>query len=81
MFWLGKVTCGVCNVAVPKTQATRALERGFASVCETCYESWNASGRICVKCQRPVYAFQPAGFFVDRRALGHVDCGGALLAA
>jgi hypothetical protein len=81
MFWSGKVKCGVCHVAVPKAQAPRALERGVASVCDTCYERWTTSGRICVKCQRPVYRFQPAGFFMDRRALGHADCGGTRLAA
>jgi hypothetical protein len=81
MFWSNKVTCGVCTVAVPKPQATRALEHGLVSLCMSCYEKWNASGRTCVKCQRPVYRFQRVSVFADRRGLGHVDCGGLLLAA
>jgi hypothetical protein len=81
MFWSRRVTCSVCNVDVPKAQAKRTLERGFAAVCRTCYERWNRSGRMCAKCQTPVNGLQQSGLFADQRALGHADCGGALLAA
>lgn len=80
MFGSGRVTCGVCSVAVPKPQAKRTLERGFAAVCNTCYERWSRSGRVCMKCRTPVTSPQQPGFFTDHHGLGHVDCGGALLA-
>lgn len=81
MFWSSRVTCGVCTVSVPKAQAKRTLERGFAAVCTTCYERWDRSGRICAKCHTPVRGPQQPGFFADRQGLGHADCGAALLAA
>lgn len=77
----GKVTCGVCEVEVPKPQTTRTLERGLSAVCYTCYERWRHSGRICAKCQTPVKGPQQPGLFTDRQALGHADCGGAMLVA
>lgn len=81
MFWSSRVTCGVCSVSVPRAQAKCTLERGFAGVCRTCYGQWNRSGRICAKCDTPVTGPQQPGLFPDRRALGHADCGAALLAA
>lgn len=79
--WSPRVTCGVCEVAVPKPQTTRTLKRGLSAVCYTCYERWRRSGRICAKCQTPVKGPQHTALFTDRQALGHADCGGAILAA
>jgi hypothetical protein len=81
MFWSSRVMCEVCNVSVPKAQAKRTLERGFRAVCRTCYERWNRGGRLCAKCRAPVAGPQLVGLFADAHALGHADCGGALLAA
>jgi hypothetical protein len=81
MFWNRRVTCGVCHVEVPRSQTRRTLERGFAAVCHTCYERWNRSGRLCAKCHTMVGGPQQPGLLVEASALGHADCGGALLAA
>lgn len=81
MFWSGRVTCVVCEVAVPRSQARRTLEGGDASVCKTCYDRWNLMGRVCEKCYRPVPAGAPAALLAEHHAIGHTDCGGALLAA
>jgi hypothetical protein len=81
MFWKRYVTCGICNVSVPKAQAKSTLEQGFVAVCRTCYERWSRSGRVCAKCSTPVRGPQQPGLFPDLHGLGHADCGGALLAA
>jgi hypothetical protein len=78
--WSPRVTCGVCGVAVPKPQTTVTRERGRSAVCYTCYERWRRSGRICVQCQTPVRGTEHAGVFEEQQALGHADCGGAILA-
>lgn len=79
MFWSSRVTCGVCSVPVPKSQASRTRQRGLGAVCRTCFERWSRSGSICVKCHAPVNGLQEPGVFTNLHALGHADCGGALL--
>lgn len=81
IFGSGRVTCGVCSVAVPRAQAKRTIERALDAVCNTCFERWSRSGRICTRCHSAVKGPQQPGLFPDRQALGHADCGGALLAA
>ena len=81
MFWRRAVTCAVCLVCVPKSQARPTLERGATAVCRTCYERWKRSGRVCARCRRPVNGAQQPGLFPDQCTLGHTECGGMLLAA
>ncbi|HEV8586002.1 MAG TPA: hypothetical protein VGT02_13630 [Methylomirabilota bacterium] len=44
-------------------------------ICGACYTAWDRTGRACAECGTPVRGAQEAGIFLERRALGHADCG------
>lgn len=81
MFGWGKVTCVFCNAQVSRKEALRGKDRKDVAVCEACYEHWYRDGRTCAACQAPVRVSQEVGVFLDRRALGHADCGSVRLTA
>lgn len=81
MFGFGKKTCAFCGIQVPARQTLRAPDRKNESVCRSCYEQWERSGRRCAECQTTVHGLQEIGAFFERRALGHADCGGVRLFA
>ncbi len=79
MFGWSKVTCVLCKVQVPRKRALRGIDRKDVAVCQACYEQWYRNGRKCAACQDLVRIAQAPGFFLDREALGHADCGSILL--
>lgn len=76
MFGLGKVTCSCCNSRVRRRQARKGQDAQGAYVCANCYTRWETTGRKCTACATQVRGLQDVGLFVDRRGLGHADCGG-----
>lgn len=80
MFGWIKVNCAACHAPAPRNQVVRTRGEPRVAVCRGCYSRWDAAGRVCTACQTPVRGAQEVGIFLERHALGHADCGGALLA-
>lgn len=71
-----KVTCSCCASRVRRRQARRGVDGGNAYVCGGCYSRWEQTGRKCTACDTQVRGLQDVGLFVDKKGLGHADCGG-----
>ena len=71
-----RVTCSCCASRVLRRHARKGMNGGNAYVCTSCYARWEQTGRKCTACDAPVRGLQDVGLFVDRKALGHADCGG-----
>ena len=76
MFGFGTKTCQICGSNGRVKNGFRVPDRLGAFVCAACYQAWERGGRTCAECQSSVRGPQEVGAFVDRRTLGHVDCGG-----
>jgi hypothetical protein len=70
-------TCTFCGAA--GTKGFRIPDRLSSFVCKACYEAWEAAGRTCAACETSVKGSQEVGAFLERRTLGHADCGGLKL--
>lgn len=80
MFGWTKVSCAICAALAPRNRIVRTRGEPHVVICRTCYEAWTAAGRLCAGCQTPVRGAQEVGVFLERRELGHADCGGVMLA-
>ncbi len=76
VFGLRKVTCSCCAARVRRRHARKGQDAKGAYVCASCYTQWDQAGRKCMACDTPVRGQQDVGLFVDRKGLGHADCGG-----
>ena len=74
-------TCHICRSRVLARGGYRVPDRIDAFVCRRCYEAWERAGRTCAECHDQVRGPQPIGAFVDRRVLGHADCGALKMSA
>lgn len=80
MFSWMKMRCAMCAALVPRNRVMHTRGEPHVAICRACYEGWTAAGRLCAGCQTPVRGAQEVGVFLERRDLGHADCGAALLA-
>lgn len=77
---VGYFRCVACDeVKRVSARARRSPYRRRFGVCVSCFESWERKGRLCVRCWGPVNQGLDLAFLSDKRAFGHVACGGALL--
>ena len=76
MWMFGKVTCLFCQTRVSRREARKGQDTNGAYVCGSCYARWDTAGRRCAACNTQVRGMQDVGLFIDRKGLGHADCGG-----
>lgn len=80
-YLIGRFRCLACKaLKTVDERARRSLYSRNFGVCRTCFETWERSGRKCVRCKGEVSEAQELAFFKDLESLGHYDCGGTRLA-
>jgi hypothetical protein len=75
MLFFTKKTCQICRSTARMRGGFRVPDRLDAFICNACYQAWERAGRTCAECHDPVRGPHEIGAFVDRRVLGHADCG------
>lgn len=80
MFGFGKVFCLLCDHRVARSQTFALPGRRDVAVCRACRIAWYEAGGTCARCKASVRTPNDVGVFLDRYALGHIDCGAAQLA-
>jgi len=75
VFQGSELICEVCEKSFPRKEMVFSLRDNFA-VCENCLRNWRLDGGKCVICFEPVNRNQVWGFFRQKKAFGHFECGG-----
>ncbi len=75
MFSFGTIFCVLCERQVAKNQSRRVAGRKDLAVCTSCHARWQQLGSQCQRCKTRVVDERDVGVFLDRYALGHLDCG------
>jgi len=75
VFQGSELVCEVCEKTFPRKEMVFSLKNN-TSICESCLKNWRLSGGVCVVCLEPVNRSHVWGFFKQRRAFGHFECGG-----
>jgi len=75
VFQGSELVCEVCGKTFPRREMIFSVKNNI-SVCESCLRNWRLDGGMCVICFEPVNRNQVWGFFKQRKAFGHFECGG-----
>ena len=75
VFQGSELICEVCEKAFPRRQMVFSVKNNIA-ICENCLRNWRLNGGTCVICLETVNRNQPWGYFREKRAFGHFECGG-----
>ena len=75
VFQGSELICEVCEKAFPRRQMVFSVKNNNA-ICENCLRNWRLNGGDCVICLEMVNRNQPWGFFREKKAFGHFECGG-----
>jgi hypothetical protein len=75
VFQGSELICEVCEKAFPRKEMVFSVQNKIA-ICENCLRNWRLNGGTCLICHRTVNRNQPWGFFREKRAFGHFECGG-----
>jgi len=67
--------CEVCEKTFPRKEMVFSVQNNI-SICEKCLRNWRLNGGTCVICLETVNRNQPWGFFREKKAFGHFECGG-----
>jgi hypothetical protein len=75
VFQGSELICEVCEKTFPRKEMVFSVKNNI-SICENCLRNWRLSGGACVICLERVNRNQPWGFFREKKAFGHFECGG-----
>jgi predicted amidophosphoribosyltransferase len=72
----GRIECTVCGKSFPKKEGKVFVGNSKGGICRNCFEQWTKEGSSCAACSQPVHGTQDVGFFLQKKSMGHYDCGG-----
>jgi hypothetical protein len=75
VFQGSELTCEVCEKTFPRREMVFSVKNNI-SICENCLRNWRLNGGACIICLEMVNRNQPWGFFREKKAFGHFECGG-----
>jgi hypothetical protein len=75
VFQGSELVCEVCEKTFPRKDTVFSVKNNI-SICENCLRNWRLDGGMCVICFEPVNRNHVWGFFRQKKAFGHFECGG-----
>ena len=75
VFQGNELICEVCEKTFPRKEMVFSFKNNI-SICENCLRNWRLNGGTCAVCFEMVNRNQPWGFFREKKAFGHFECGG-----
>jgi hypothetical protein len=75
VFQGSELICEVCEKTFPRKEMVFSVKNNI-SICEGCLRNWRLGGGVCVACSEPVHRNHVWGFFREKKAFGHFECGG-----
>ena len=75
VFQGSELACEVCEKTFPRKEMIFSVKNNI-SICENCLRIWRLNGGACAICLEMVDRNQPWGFFREKKAFGHFECGG-----
>ena len=75
VFQGSELACEVCEKTFPRKEMVFSVKNNI-SICENCLRNWRLNGGVCVICLEMVNRNQLWGFFREKKAFSHFECGG-----